>query len=121
MVSWQKPINMERGIFQGCPISPYLFVVVIETMALAIRQNDNIRGIPIHESQLKISLLADDSTCFLITVQLFLLIVCLTYWINLLLVLAVKLIFLNQKLFGLERKGVRKFSAFWKRPNLENL
>ena len=81
MVSWQKPINMERGIFQGCPISPYLFVVVIETMALAIRQNDNIRGtcIPIHESQLKISLLADDSTCFLITVQLFLLIVFLTY------------------------------------------
>ena len=60
-----KPINMERGIFQGCPISPYLFLVVIETMALAIRQNDNIRGIPIHESQLKISLLADDSTCFL--------------------------------------------------------
>ena len=34
-------------------------------MALAIRQNDTIRGIPIHESQLKISLLADDSTCFL--------------------------------------------------------
>ena len=60
-----KPINMERGIFQGCPISPYLFLVVIETMALAIRQNDNIRGIPIHESQWKISLLADDSTCFL--------------------------------------------------------
>ena len=60
-----KPINMERGIFQGCPISPYLFLLVIETMALAIRQNSNIKGIQVEENELKISLLADDSTCFI--------------------------------------------------------
>ena len=60
-----KPINMERGIFQGCPISPYLFLLVIETMALAVRQNNGIKGIPIFDKELKISLLADDSTCFL--------------------------------------------------------
>ena len=56
---------MERGIFQGCPISPYLFLLVIETMALAIRQNPNISGIPVEKIELKISLLADDSTCFI--------------------------------------------------------
>ncbi|XP_072168661.1 uncharacterized protein [Diadema setosum] len=56
---------MERGIFQGCPISPYLFLLVIESMALAIRQNLNIKGIPVGENDLKISLLADDSTCFI--------------------------------------------------------
>ena len=50
---------MERGIFQGCPISPYLFLLVIETMALAVRQNDNIKGIPVEDKELKISLLAN--------------------------------------------------------------
>ena len=58
-------IDMERGVFQGCPISPYLFLLVIETMAIAIRQNDNIKGIPVEGRELKISLLADDSTCFI--------------------------------------------------------
>ena len=60
-----RVINMERGIFQGCPISPYLFLLVIETMALAVRQNVNVKGIPIQHKEVKISLLADDSTCFL--------------------------------------------------------
>ena len=58
-------IDMNRGIFQGCPISPYLFLFVMETVALAIRQNDNIEGIPIADKELKISMLADDITCFL--------------------------------------------------------
>ena len=31
-----KAVTMERGIFQGCPISPYLFLLVIETMALGV-------------------------------------------------------------------------------------
>ena len=61
---FSERINMERGIFQGCPISPYLFLFVIETMALAIRQNDQIIGIPIDDKMLKVSLLADDSVCF---------------------------------------------------------
>ena len=60
-----KLIDMERGVFQGCPISPYLFLLVIETMAIAIRQNNNIKGIPVEGKELKISLLADDSTCFI--------------------------------------------------------
>ena len=34
-------------------------------MALAIRQNPDIKGIPVEENELKISLLADDSTCFI--------------------------------------------------------
>ena len=59
------PIDMARGIFQGCPISPYLFLLIIETMAISVRQNKNIKGIPVEGSELKISLLADDSTCFL--------------------------------------------------------
>ena len=57
-------ISMQRGIFQGCPISPYLFLFVIEIMALSIRQNENIKGISVKNQEAKISLLADDSVCF---------------------------------------------------------
>ena len=57
-----KAVNMDRGIFQGCPISPYLFLLVIETIAIAIRQIPNIKGIPVEGNWLNISLLADDST-----------------------------------------------------------
>ena len=34
-------------------------------MALAVRQNVDIKGIPVQNNEVKISLLADDSTCFL--------------------------------------------------------
>ena len=60
-----EPIDMCKGIFQGCPISPYLFLLVIETMSISVRQNEKIKGIPVYDKELKISLLADDSTCFI--------------------------------------------------------
>ena len=36
------PIEMVKGIFQGCPISPYLFLLILETMAISVRQNKNV-------------------------------------------------------------------------------
>lgn len=57
--------NLSRGVRQGCPLSPYLFVLCVEILAIAIRQNKNIRGIKIGETEFKISQLADDTTCFL--------------------------------------------------------
>ena len=57
-------IDMQTGIFQGCPISPYLFLCVIEVAALAIRQNEDIYGIFVDDVELKVSMLADDTTCF---------------------------------------------------------
>ena len=58
-------ITIHRGIFQGCPISPFLFLFVIEAAARAIRRNENIYGIFFFENyELKLSLLADDTTCF---------------------------------------------------------
>ena len=38
---------------------------MIEIMALSIRQNENIKGICVDNQEAKISLLADDSVCFL--------------------------------------------------------
>jgi len=60
-----EAISVERGIFQGCPISPLLFLCAIEVLAISIRNNDKIRGIEIGDFEKKISLLADDTTCFL--------------------------------------------------------
>ena len=60
-----KSFPMNRGIFQGCPISPYLFVLAIEALAIAIRDNPDIRGINVGDKEKKISLFADDTVCFL--------------------------------------------------------
>ena len=44
---------MNRGIFQGCPISPYLFVLAIEMLAIAMRDSPVIRGIKVGEVEKK--------------------------------------------------------------------
>ena len=58
-------IHIERGIFQGCPIPPYWFLLVIEMLASSIRQNDNVKGFAINNQEVKVSLLSDDTVCFL--------------------------------------------------------
>ncbi len=52
--------KINRGIPQGCPISPFLFLLVTQTMAIHIKR-DTFCGIKILEKELKCSQLADDS------------------------------------------------------------
>ena len=54
--------NISRGIRQGCPLSAYLFLFVVEIMANSIRKNNNIKGFQLKNKTLKISQLADDTT-----------------------------------------------------------
>ena len=45
-----EPIRMERGIRQGCAISAMIFILVVEMLALKLKQNKNISGISISRS-----------------------------------------------------------------------
>ena len=50
---------------RGIQLSPYLFVVAVETLAIAIRQNSDIKGIYIEEQETKLLQYADDTTAIL--------------------------------------------------------
>lgn len=54
---------ISRGVRQGCPLSTVLFVICVELLAILIRNNKDIKGIKVGDTELKISLFADDTTC----------------------------------------------------------
>ena len=60
-----KEIKMTRGIRQGCPVSALLFILVVEILAINVRNNKKINGIKYNFSnkfyESKISQYADDS------------------------------------------------------------
>ena len=57
--------DIKRGVRQGDPLSPYLFVLAIEILTSCIRSDDNIRGIKLGKNEIKQVLYADDITLFL--------------------------------------------------------
>ena len=60
-----EAIPLKSGTRQGCPISPYLFNIVLEVLARAIRQQKEIKGIQIGKEEVKISLFADDMIAYI--------------------------------------------------------
>ena len=60
-----KFFKLQRGVRQGCPLSPYLFILSVEVLGKAIRANTNIKGITVNKTEIKLSQYADDTTLIL--------------------------------------------------------
>ena len=55
-----KALPLRSGTRQGCPLSPWLFNIVLELLATAIREEKEIKGTQIRKEAVKLSLFADD-------------------------------------------------------------
>jgi hypothetical protein len=60
-----KPFPVKSGMRQGYPLSPLLFNIVLEFLARAIRQEEEIKGIHIGKEIVKLSLFADNMILYL--------------------------------------------------------
>ena len=57
---------VERGVRQGCPLSPLLYVIFSEALNAVINENPDIKGFVINSFEIKLSQFADDLTSLLI-------------------------------------------------------
>jgi hypothetical protein len=60
-----EAVPLKAGSRQGCPLSPYLFNIVFEVLARAIRQQKENKRIQIRKGGVKISLFADDMIVYI--------------------------------------------------------
>ena len=56
---------LRSGTRQGCPLSPLLLNIVLEVLAMAIREEKEIKGIQIRKGEVKLSLFADDMILYI--------------------------------------------------------
>ena len=52
----------QRGVRQGCPLAPHLFILAAEVLAKTVRNNKSIRGFSLGNDEGKINQYTDDTT-----------------------------------------------------------
>ena len=55
-----KTFPLRTRTRQGCPLSPLLSNIVLEVLAMAIREEKEVKGIQIGKEEVQVSLFADD-------------------------------------------------------------
>ena len=60
-----KAFPLKSVTRQGCLLSPLLFNVILEVLAIAIREEKEIKGIQIRKEEIKLSLFADDMIMYI--------------------------------------------------------
>ena len=51
-----EAIPLKSGTRQGCPLSPYLFNIILEVLARTMRQQKENKGIEIGKEEIEVSL-----------------------------------------------------------------
>jgi retron-type reverse transcriptase len=60
----------KSGTRQGCPLSPYLFNIVLDVLARGIRQQKEVKGIQIGKEKVKTSLFSSDMIIYIVTLKI---------------------------------------------------
>ena len=54
--------SVSRGVRQGCPLSPYLFILCVKILSATLNKDKDITGIKIIGREFKCTMFADDAT-----------------------------------------------------------
>ena len=60
-----KRFSVNRSVRQGCPISPFLFIIVAELLSIKVLNSHNINGLTIFQKEIRITQLAEYTVLFL--------------------------------------------------------
>ena len=57
---FSEEITTSKGLFQGNPVAPYFFIIVMEILAIKLRRNKDIKGLKVGEQELLLAIFTDD-------------------------------------------------------------
>ena len=63
--SYSEYFQIQRGVRQGDPLSPYLFLICAQILTYLVLENDKIKGLKIDDEEVCLSQFADDTALYL--------------------------------------------------------